>query len=224
MGVLMPTLLISLTWMRCSSSPTLQFFNFPSNGELMSHPFGSVEQASEPHINGLPESWNRRQVRNTTRGRSEIDPISTSTEEESGRKFVQPRQVPLSPNADTFPKIFKVDDFIIISNPRPVNLPTCIPPTRPPFVDDNSVENRLGNEDGTSSEPSRCVWSIIACCSPGSRNIRYACFELLGCPGAFWDVNPCDDKVVMAAATVALNFYSQRTNSTLSGAPYPPSL
>ncbi|XP_039275851.1 uncharacterized protein LOC111060552 isoform X2 [Nilaparvata lugens] len=92
------------------------------------------------------------------------------------------------------------------------------------FDDPNDVLDRIGGGGGgiddrakpspSPREPTRCTWAIVACCSPGSRDIRYSCFELLGCPGAFWDVNPCDEKVVMAAANSALNFYSAKTNAT----------
>ncbi|KAL1139860.1 hypothetical protein AAG570_006837 [Ranatra chinensis] len=86
------------------------------------------------------------------------------------------------------------------------------------------LEDRFGQVDGngpategpappTPEEPSKCVWSIVACCAPGSRNIRYSCFELLGCPGAFWDTNPCDEKVVAAAANTALRFYEGNSTS-----------
>ncbi|XP_014277271.1 SR-related and CTD-associated factor 4 [Halyomorpha halys] len=61
--------------------------------------------------------------------------------------------------------------------------------------------------DTIPQRPSRCVWAIVACCSPDSNAIRYSCFELLGCPGAFWGVNPCESKVVTAAANTALNYY-----------------
>ena len=36
---------------------------------------------------------------------------------------------------------------------------------------------------------------------------RYSCFELLGCPGGFWGVNPCEERVVQAAANTALKYY-----------------
>nr|ATU82463.1 venom mucin [Lethocerus distinctifemur] len=85
------------------------------------------------------------------------------------------------------------------------------------------LSDRFGEEDGQGStpapaakpaEPSPCVWSIVACCAPGSSKIRYSCFELLGCPGAFWDTNPCEDRVVQAAASTALKFYESNGTSS----------
>ncbi|BES87290.1 Hypothetical protein NTJ_00095 [Nesidiocoris tenuis] len=74
--------------------------------------------------------------------------------------------------------------------------------------------NRMGggnNNQTAGNEPSPCVWAIVSCCSPGNRNIRYACFELLGCQGAFWDLSPCEPRVVQAAANTALMFYMKAT-------------
>jgi hypothetical protein len=60
----------------------------------------------------------------------------------------------------------------------------------------------------TVADPSRCVWAIISCCSPGSSNIRNPCFELLGCPGPFWDTNPCNESITGTALKVVGEFYS----------------
>jgi hypothetical protein len=57
------------------------------------------------------------------------------------------------------------------------------------------------------ADPSRCVWAIICCCSPGSNEVRNPCFELLGCPGPFWDSNPCNGKMTGAAIKVARGYY-----------------
>jgi hypothetical protein len=69
--------------------------------------------------------------------------------------------------------------------------------------------------DGTTSkphptveDPSRCVWAIVSCCSPGSNKVRHACFELLGCPGPFWDTNPCNKGMTASAVKVVYRFYS----------------
>lgn len=59
-------------------------------------------------------------------------------------------------------------------------------------------------------ELNRCVWSIISCCSPTDNNIRYNCFENLGCPGAFWDRNPCSREVIQAALNAANAFYDNQ--------------
>jgi hypothetical protein len=60
----------------------------------------------------------------------------------------------------------------------------------------------------TVADPSRCVWAIISCCSPGSSIVRNPCFELLGCPGPFWDTNPCNEGITGAALKVVGEFYS----------------
>ncbi|KAJ3667185.1 hypothetical protein Zmor_002585 [Zophobas morio] len=57
-------------------------------------------------------------------------------------------------------------------------------------------------------EPSRCVWAIISCCS-SSNDISYDCFDQRGCPGAFWDTNPCDSEFSRAAIAAALNYYNK---------------
>jgi hypothetical protein len=58
------------------------------------------------------------------------------------------------------------------------------------------------------ADPSRCVWAIISCCSPGSTTVRNPCFELLGCPGPFWDTKPCNERITGAALKVVGQFYS----------------
>lgn len=69
--------------------------------------------------------------------------------------------------------------------------------------------------DGTTSkphpkieDPSHCVWAIISCCSPRSNEVRHPCFELLGCPGPFWDTNPCKIGITASAVQVVDQFYS----------------
>ena len=60
----------------------------------------------------------------------------------------------------------------------------------------------------TVEDPSHCVWAIISCCSPGSNEVRHPCFELLGCPGPFWDANPCNKGMTASAVKVVHQFYS----------------
>jgi hypothetical protein len=57
-------------------------------------------------------------------------------------------------------------------------------------------------------DPSHCVWAIISCCSPRSDEGRHPCFELLGCPGPFWDTNPCKIGITASAVQVVDQFYS----------------
>ncbi|XP_034485467.1 uncharacterized protein LOC117790228 isoform X2 [Drosophila innubila] len=47
----------------------------------------------------------------------------------------------------------------------------------------------------TTPKVSNCVWAIVNCCTDGSTQIRYSCFEEFGCHGAFWGINPCADNV-----------------------------
>lgn len=56
--------------------------------------------------------------------------------------------------------------------------------------------------------PSRCVWAIVSCCSASSTNVSYACFEQLGCSGAFWDNSPCDSDFARAAIDSAMKYFS----------------
>jgi hypothetical protein len=60
----------------------------------------------------------------------------------------------------------------------------------------------------TVEDPSHCVWAIISCCSPRSDEVRHPCFELLGCPGPFWDTNPCNIGITASAVQVVDQFYS----------------
>lgn len=54
---------------------------------------------------------------------------------------------------------------------------------------------------------SRCVWGIVNCCSRRNAAVRYACFEKLGCQGAFWDVNPCRNDILDAAIGEADQYF-----------------
>ncbi|XP_037051278.1 uncharacterized protein LOC119085108 isoform X2 [Bradysia coprophila] len=56
--------------------------------------------------------------------------------------------------------------------------------------------------------PSRCVWGIVNCCTRRDINIRYACFERIGCQGAFWDLNPCGDDILDAALNEADRYFN----------------
>lgn len=56
--------------------------------------------------------------------------------------------------------------------------------------------------------PSRCVWGIVNCCTRRDINIRYACFEQIGCQGAFWDFNPCGDDILDAALNEADRYFN----------------
>ena len=58
--------------------------------------------------------------------------------------------------------------------------------------------------------PSSCVWAIVTCCQPQTAAVRYSCFELLGCPGAFWDGSPCEQAVADAALLHASKFYNKK--------------
>lgn len=64
-------------------------------------------------------------------------------------------------------------------------------------------------ETTTQRQLNRCVWAIVSCCNPGNDQIRYSCFENLGCPGAFWDNSPCSREVTQAAFNAAQEFYDQ---------------
>nr|CAD7431542.1 unnamed protein product [Timema monikensis] len=66
-------------------------------------------------------------------------------------------------------------------------------------------------KDHADTMPSRCVWSIVSCCVPGSVEVRYRCFELLGCNGAFWDSSPCSHDFGWAAIAAITKFYDVRT-------------
>ncbi|XP_075217492.1 hadley [Lycorma delicatula] len=167
------------------------------------------------------------------RSESTINPNTEEDGVDNQDRKVHKRQVPwllpqLFPNLIFLPntregwRYYPCRSYPTYPYPSPYPPPSLPPSTPPssPADDPNEILDRMGGggeeRKKGKEEPSRCVWAIVACCSPGSRDIRYSCFELLGCPGAFWDVNPCDEKVVMAAANSALNFYSGMNNETSS--------
>lgn len=207
-----------------------QFIRFPIDGRSSSAATYEQPQMYAPHA----EVRKRQQVPVKSRNHTKpavvpILPALDSGDVDIANSIRNSRQVIDNSLLSQFPKIYKVDDFIIIANPKVKAPPPCVPapqpmfypqPPRPTATQDEDLGNRLG-AGRDSNEPSRCVWAIVACCSPGSKNIRYACFELLGCPGAFWDLNPCEERVVMAAANTALQFYM--SNSTSSSTPALPS-
>jgi len=152
------------------------------------------------------------------RGPDPIDFPSETTYEKS----VKQRQIGFFPHfgySAQFcppPQIINLHPIVLFS-PQTKQQESC-PPTVPPSpatrpdTDSPGLGMRFGENDADSNttkmgKPSKCVWSIVACCAPGSKNIKYTCFELLGCPGAFWDKNPCEAKVVQAAANTALKYY-----------------
>ncbi|KAF6208226.1 hypothetical protein GE061_016678 [Apolygus lucorum] len=114
------------------------------------------------------------------------------------------------------PPVIQVHHIVQIQSPNQRCIPFPSPqptpgqgyPTRPTGAGRDGIETRFGeSNDTTTKNPSPCVWAIVSCCSPGNANIRYSCFELLGCQGAFWDLSPCEPRVVQAAANTALMFY-----------------
>lgn len=94
----------------------------------------------------------------------------------------------------------------------------------PPLIHQaqDSASNRIGNTNSISSdngfsgappsefqakEPSKCVWAIVSCCARNNARVRYACFEEVGCLGAFWDINPCADEYQRKAIAEADSFF-----------------
>jgi len=45
-----------------------------------------------------------------------------------------------------------------------------------------------------------CARAIVVCCKPPSEQVPYGCFEALGCPGFFLNVNPCSSAIVRELA------------------------
>uniref|UniRef100_A0A0A9Y5X9 Uncharacterized protein n=1 Tax=Lygus hesperus TaxID=30085 RepID=A0A0A9Y5X9_LYGHE len=109
------------------------------------------------------------------------------------------------------PPVIQVHHIVQIQSPNQRCIPFPSPqPTPGPGSPGgrDGIESRFGDTNQTAAkDPSPCVWAIVSCCSPGNANIRYSCFELLGCQGAFWDLSPCEPRVVQAAANTALMFY-----------------
>lgn len=69
---------------------------------------------------------------------------------------------------------------------------------------DNNNQNQIPTQ---TRQLAKCVWGVVNCCSRSNNAIRYACFEQLGCHGAFWDLNPCNNDVIDAAIGEADNFF-----------------
>lgn len=73
-----------------------------------------------------------------------------------------------------------------------------------------------------NKEPSRCVWAILSCCAPANSNIRYTCFDILGCSTAFWNTNPCIPaiiKTVLDQATIYYGGGGSSNDTTTTAAP-----
>lgn len=68
-------------------------------------------------------------------------------------------------------------------------------------------------EAPSTSQPTRCVWAIISCCTANSGQVRYECFEQLGCSGAFWDTSPCESEVARAAIDTAMKYYDDQRDA-----------
>lgn len=62
-------------------------------------------------------------------------------------------------------------------------------------------------------QPSSCVWAIIACCSPVNFHYRYGCFHFLSCTILFWQVEPCQLPIILAATREAIDYYNQFTET-----------
>lgn len=65
-------------------------------------------------------------------------------------------------------------------------------------------------EAPSTLQPTRCVWAIISCCTANSGQVRYECFEQLGCSGAFWDTSPCESDIARAAIDTAMKYYEDQ--------------
>lgn len=58
-------------------------------------------------------------------------------------------------------------------------------------------------------QPSACIWAIVACCSPVNFHFRYGCFHYLACTIVFWQVEPCQLSIILAASREATRYYEQ---------------
>ncbi|XP_014254499.1 uncharacterized protein LOC106669492 [Cimex lectularius] len=149
-------------------------------------------------------------------------PVSQTADEEAqtkSEKTVTKRSIPWYLPTIYLPPIIQVHHVIYLQKPDGRCFSDLPRPTPGPSGNTTnalpSLEDRLGvNTNDTNQEPSKCVWAIVACCSPNSREIRYSCFELLGCEGPFWDENPCESRIVTAAANTALKFYMSNSRET----------
>lgn len=79
-----------------------------------------------------------------------------------------------------------------------------------PVWDDGQTQRRPQQIETPVAQlgPSRCVWGIVNCCTRQSIDVRYACFERIGCQGAFWDLNPCGDDIFDAALNEADRYFN----------------
>uniref|UniRef100_U5ELU2 Putative secreted mucin n=1 Tax=Corethrella appendiculata TaxID=1370023 RepID=U5ELU2_9DIPT len=95
-----------------------------------------------------------------------------------------------------------------VTTRRPLVQPAPAPSTQGPFSPNNDFNNN-GNSisQPPTNQPSACVWAIVSCCSQNNNQIRYSCFERIGCHGAFWDFNPCSTRLMQAALGAAEQFY-----------------
>nr|CAD7265191.1 unnamed protein product [Timema shepardi] len=122
---------------------------------------------------------------------------------------IKPTKEKHGPDSDSI--AFGTDSFSTSS--AGIAASTSIP--RPPDNGLATVERDVSQspqkkKDHADTVPSRCVWSIVSCCVPGSVEVRYRCFELLGCNGAFWDSSPCSHDFGWAAIAAITKFYDVR--------------
>uniref|UniRef100_A0A1B6LWX8 Chitin-binding type-2 domain-containing protein n=1 Tax=Graphocephala atropunctata TaxID=36148 RepID=A0A1B6LWX8_9HEMI len=202
-------LTLAVLFAAATPEPAPQFYPLPFPGQ----PGYSPPQDSV--YNGA-QQW-QQTLQNNFSNPNFLDPLSSPAAEQLLKNDV-PRQLygvppPPNPQLPQYPQIYKLDNLIIIANPpqpqpciqRP---PPDFPIPKPGGGSEDGLDNRIGDE------PTKCTWAIVACCSPGSNAIRYNCFELLGCPGFFFDNSPCDPKIVMAAANAALEYYRTANNGS----------
>ncbi|XP_046671446.1 uncharacterized protein LOC124361440 [Homalodisca vitripennis] len=213
-GTSLSLLTLAVLFAATTPEPVPQYYPLPFAGQPAYNP------PPDPVYSGTHQ-W-QQTLQNNFSSANFLDPLTASAAEQLPKNEI-PRQlygVPPPPNTQfsQYPQIYKLDNIIIIANPPqpqpciPQRPPPNFPKPKPGGGSEDGVDDRGGQFD--EEGPSKCTWAIVACCSPGNRNVRYNCFELLGCPGFFFDNSPCDPEIVMAAANAALEYYRKANNGT----------
>lgn len=164
-----------------------------------------IDQPSRPTTQRIPT---RRPQRPGTTTSPPLfhrnDTISGSTSGQSSGSSVGSRPNSKVPGISDGNQLFRpaIPEDLFTSRP-PVQ-----PTQRPPFTQQEEVPSVIMGGQGERRPVSRCVWAIVSCCSVGSVDISYNCFEQLGCIGAFWGPSPCESEFARAAIAAALNYYN----------------
>ncbi|XP_055848916.1 uncharacterized protein LOC129913939 isoform X2 [Episyrphus balteatus] len=105
------------------------------------------------------------------------------------------------------PSILQSGDEDYRASPNRNTRPPATQRTTPrPRTTPRTTQRPTPAQESSPRTLSACIWAISSCCDNRNTEIRYQCFERLGCQGAFWDLNPCADDIYRSAVDAADQF------------------